>query len=94
MTSTKLVPVRTSCDLPIATVTMAVWLAPLIWMTRLCARASPTIHSSAIANARLKAIARSRSQAPDLAVLSDCRQSKPATSFLLLFTTLSPPNFD
>ena len=37
MTSTKLVSVRTSCDLPMVTVTMAVWSLPLIWTTRSCA---------------------------------------------------------
>ena len=37
MTSTKLVSVRTSCDLPMVTVTMAVRLLPLIWMMRSCA---------------------------------------------------------
>lgn len=28
---------RTSCDLPMVTLTMAVWVLPLIWMTRSCA---------------------------------------------------------
>ena len=37
MTSTKLVSVRTSCDLPMVTLTMAVCVLPLIWMTRSCA---------------------------------------------------------
>ena len=57
MTSTKLEPVRTSCDLPMVTVTMAVRVLPLIWMTRSCAWALPAMNRSIAAKATPKAIA-------------------------------------
>ena len=94
MMSTKLASVRTSCDLPIATVTMAVRLLPAIWITRCacCACALPIMPSTSTISANANAIARSRAQLPHSPALSERRQSKPAAKSLLLFTTHSPPH--